>query len=70
VFFIVGLMVTFLAFTTAYKTQLTLFQESQHRAKEFSHVRWLNVTAALALLGIIAFAVGAFLGVSALAPAP
>lgn len=67
--FVVGVLLSVLAFAGAYATQYALFNESMGRADEmwWRHQSAMLLTAATALLGVVAFAVGACASISLLA---
>ena len=64
--FIFGLILAALAFAASYWTQLVLYNDPQGA----THVPWLWVTFAIALLSLFAFSVGAFTALCALAALP
>ena len=65
--FLFGLVTATVAFFTAYLTQLVLYDEDIHGAQRPRHTIWLWTTFALAVVSVIAFGIGAFTGLSALA---
>jgi hypothetical protein len=65
--FIVGLVLSSLAFVGSYLTQLALYNESVHSDKfKGSHSPWLWASFTIALLSLAAFSGGAFAGLAAL----
>lgn len=68
-FFVLGLVTATATFIPSYLTQLALYNEDIRSAeyKGVRHQTWLNVALLLALISLVAFAVGAFVAISALA---
>jgi hypothetical protein len=67
--FVAGIVLATLAFGSAYLTQLALFNKSVEgdKFKGIGHRVWLKGSFALALLGLICFACGAFASIRVLA---
>lgn len=69
ILFVLGLTAGTAAFVTSYETQLTLYNEDvrPNEYKGSRSNRWLRITFGLAVLSLLAFAVGAFVAVRILA---
>lgn len=66
-FFVLGIFTATFSFFCSYITQFRLYNESPHGAAgEPPHMHFVKITAAVALLSVIFFVVGAFWGVFAL----
>lgn len=59
--FLIGIIVGGLANLTAYYTQLMLFNESVGNTDHTIHTKWLYITLALVILGILLFGAGSML---------
>ena len=67
IWFVIGLVLSVVAFIGSYLTQLSLYQESVHsQTYKGSHTRWLTPSIIIGVLSLVAFAVGAFSGIAAL----
>jgi hypothetical protein len=62
-FFLLGLVFCGLAFVASYITQLILFNESMNRPVIFPHTFWLYPAIFVAILSILAFALGSYLAI-------
>jgi hypothetical protein len=59
------------AFIGSYMTQLSLYQQSVHSATyKGKHQRWLYPSIFIGVVSLVAFAAGAFCGLSALSSSP
>lgn len=71
IWFVVGLVLSVVAFIGAYLTQLSLYQESVHpQTCKGSHTRWLTPSIFIGVLSLAAFSFGAFCGIAALSQSP
>lgn len=59
--FLTGIIVGGLANLTAYYTQLMLFNESVGNTDDTIHTKWLYISLALVILGILLFGAGSIL---------
>ena len=70
VWFIVGLVLSVVAFIGSYMTQLSLYQQSVHSDYKGKHQRWLYPSIFIGIASLAAFAAGAFCGLLALSSSP
>ncbi|MBT2118119.1 hypothetical protein KK141_15870 [Dyella sp. LX-66] len=72
-FFIAGIALGGIAYVTAYITQLRLYGESalgESQSGFWRHNTFIYTTIGLVLASVLAFAIGAFVGATALQPLP